>query len=103
MRLPLSKLPSIIVSQYGLANIAHQDWVYVRIVKGIPGLKQARRIVNEDRHHALFGFSPVCHTPSLWHQKTRPIISCLALNKFGVKYTDTANFTYLVQCRVRIM
>ena len=75
MRLPLSEIPPVVIEQYDLARMAHNGWVYVRIVKGMPGLKQAGRIANDRlvKHLARFDFAPVRHTPSLWKHSTRPI------------------------------
>ena len=40
MALPLALIPQEIISQYKLNSIAHNDIVYIKIRKGIPGLKQ---------------------------------------------------------------
>ena len=68
MKLPLSMSPKEIVHQYNLKVIVAEDgYVYIDIRKGMPGIKQARRLVsnsltkNLDRN----GYAPVPQTPSL--------------------------------------
>ena len=48
-----------IIKQYQLKDLEENGWVYMKIVKGMPGLKQAARLANERlvRHLAPYG----CH------------------------------------------
>ena len=46
MKIALDLLLDEIIRQYGLADIASNGWIYMEIRKGMPGLKQAGRIVN---------------------------------------------------------
>ena len=99
MRLHYDELPPTIVDEYDLDSIVHDGWVYVEILKGMPGLKQAGKIANDRLvwHLAHFGFAPVRHTPSLWRHESRPISFCLVVDDFGVKYENEADFNYLAR------
>ena len=52
-------------------------WVYLEIVKGMYGLKQAVIIANMEltKHLEKFCYHPVLHTPGLWKHNTRETIS----------------------------
>ena len=64
----LKIIPQEIIDQYQLQDLKEDGWVYMKIVKVMPGLKQAARLVNERLVHQLapYGYAPVQHTPSLW-------------------------------------
>ena len=69
MRIPLKIIPQEIIDTYDLkALVDDQGWIYMRIKKGMYGLKQAGIIVNQDlvKHMAPFGYHPVKHTPGIW-------------------------------------
>ena len=61
MKLALACIPDEIIDQYNLRALSSDDWVYLEIQKGMPGLKQASRIANDrlESHLAHFGFAPV--------------------------------------------
>ena len=64
----------------------------------MPGLKQASRIANDRlvKHLAPYGYEPVCHTPSLWRHKHRPVTFALVVDNFGIKYVGRKHFNHLV-------
>ena len=69
--------------------------VYIRIKKGMYGLKQAallayKKLVNQLAPH---GYSPLPFSLGLWTHKTRKTCFCLCVDDFGVKYfsIDDAN------------
>ena len=68
MKLALACIPYEIIEQYSLCTISSDGWVYLKIHKVMPGLKQAGRIVNNrlKAHLSQFGFPPVPRTPALW-------------------------------------
>ena len=99
MRLPLREIPPAVVQHYNLRALASDGWVYIRIEKGMPGLKQAGRIANDrlKAHLAGFGYHPVRHTPSLWVHDSNSISFTLVVDDFGVKYTNPQDFGHLVR------
>ena len=65
-----------IIDQYQLQDLEEYGWVYMKIVKGMPYLKQAARLANERlvHHLAPYGYAPVQHTPSLWKHESNGIL-----------------------------
>ena len=54
MKLHLNIIPQEIIGEYALHNLVDEDgWVYLKIVKGMYGLKQAEIIVNIDSPNTL--------------------------------------------------
>ena len=66
MKIKLKIIPQEIIDQYQLQDLEENGWVYMKIVKGMPCLKQAVRLSNERlvHHLAPYGYAPVQHTPS---------------------------------------
>ena len=54
----------------------------MKIVKGVPGLKQAARLANERLMHHLetYGYAPVQHTPSLYKHESNGILFVLIVD-----------------------
>ena len=76
MKMKLKIIPQEIIDQYQLQDLEKNVWVYMNIVKGIPGLKQSARLANERlvHHLAPYGYAPVQHTPSLWKHESNGIL-----------------------------
>ena len=69
MPIPLKIIPQEIIDTYDLkALVDDQGWIYMRIEKGVYGLKQAGIIAKQElvKHMAPLGYNLVKHTPSLW-------------------------------------
>ena len=58
MKLALACIPEKIIYQYNLHALSSDGWVYLKIQKGMPNLKQASRISNDrlKSHLVHFGF-----------------------------------------------
>ena len=71
----------------------------MKIVKVVPGLKQAARLSNERlvHHLAPYGYAPVQHTPSLWKHESNRILFSLVVDDFGIKSTSQAATSPLIQ------
>ena len=71
----------------------------MKIVMGMPGLKQAARLENERLVHQLapYGYAPVQHTPSLWKHESNGIIFSLVVDDFGIKSTSDSATSHLLQ------
>jgi hypothetical protein len=65
MRMLLSRFPEEIVNKYNLKELAVDGWVYIKIRKGMYGLKQAGLLANQllQKRLAPFGYYPARHTP----------------------------------------
>ena len=89
MKLVLDFFPEEIIEQYDLRSlVCPNDWIYMEIRKGMPGLKQAGRIANDQLkiHLAQFVYAPVPCTNALWKHAKHDITFSLAVNNSGVKY-----------------
>ena len=89
MKLHLHIIPQEIIDEYNLHNLVDEDrWVYLNIVKGMYGLKQAGIIANMEltKHLDKFGYHPVQHSPGLWKHNTRSTIFILVVEDFAIKY-----------------
>ena len=63
-----------IIDAYNLTSLVeYQKWIYMRIEKGMYGLKQAGIINNQEliKPMAPFGYHPVQHTPVIWVHDSR--------------------------------
>ena len=97
MRIALKDIPSEIITEYNLFQIAHHGFVYVEIRKGMYGLKEAsiiafKRLVTKMAPH---GYHPVYFTPGLWRHETLPTTFTLAVDDFGIKYFHQDHLTHL--------
>ena len=100
MKLHLHITPQEIIDEYALHNLVDEDgWVYLKIVKGMYGLKQAGIIANMELTKNLdkFGYHPVQHTPGLWKHATRAKIFTLVVDDFAIKYASRQGAAHLLQ------
>ena len=99
MKLPLKLIPQEIIEQYNLQTLQVDGWVYIKIVKGMPGLKQAAKLANDRliKHLQPYGYAPVKHTPSLWKHVSNGIVFALVVDDFGIKSTSPAATAHLLQ------
>ena len=92
MKLHLHIIPQEIIDEYALHDLVDKDvWIYLKIVKGMYGLKQAGIIANmELTNH-------VQHTTVLWRHKTRATIFTLVVDNFATKYMKKQDTDHLLQ------
>jgi hypothetical protein len=97
MKMPLSRFIEEIVEKYTLNAFAVDGWVYIKIRKGLYGLKQAGLLANQliQTRLAPFGYYPARHTPGLWLHITRPISFNLVVDDFAVKYAGKQHADHL--------
>ena len=78
MKMKLKIIPQEIIDKYQLQDLEEDGWVYMKIVKGMPGLKKTARLSNERLVHHLtpYGYAPVQHTPYLWKHESNVILFC---------------------------
>ena len=100
MELPLSMSPKEIIDQYNLKDLVAADsYVYMEIIKGMPGLKQAGRLARNwlTKNLARNGYAPIPHTLSLWRHHTSDLVFSLVIDDFGIKYTRKADADHLLK------
>jgi hypothetical protein len=105
MRMLLSRFLDEIVDNYNLKALAIDGWVYIEIIKGMYGLKQAGLLANQllQKRLAPFVYYPDRHTPGLWLHKTRPIAFSLIVDDFAVKYFGKQHAAHLTDALLRSM
>jgi hypothetical protein len=98
MKLSIKLIPQEIIDQHNLLDMVVHGYIYIKIRKGMPGLKQAGRIANDrlQKHLAKFGYSPVPRTPSLRQHDSRPVTFSLVVDDFGVKYVGQEHANHLI-------
>ena len=88
MKVLLKYFPADIVKKYDLLKKVSKDgYVYIRIKKGMYGLKQAAKLAFDQLVQKLkpFGYSPAPNTSGIWVHDTRPTRFCLCVDDFGIK------------------
>ena len=99
MKVRLKHLPKDIIDKYNINSIATSDgFVYVRIDKGMYGLKNAAILAydNLKANLAKHGYFPVPGTSGLWTHKTRRTRFCVCVDDFGVKYFTIDDIKHLL-------
>ena len=94
MKFHISTITKEIVDKYNLLNIVdNHSFLYVKIAKGMYGIKQAGIISHKAliHHLAPFGYHPDLHNSGLWQHETIDIIFTLLVEDFAIKYTSLDN------------
>ena len=99
MKVHIKNFPQDIIDKYNLNYLVEKDgYVYIKIKKGMYGLKQAALLAyNQLKDNlAKHGYHPIKHTIGLWKHDTRPITFCLCVDGFGIKYTQREDAIHLL-------
>ena len=96
MKVHISKFSTDIIEQYNLQQkMDDKGYVYIKINKGMYGLKQAAILAYQRLVTVLkpYGYFPEPHSVGIWSHKSRKTKFCLCVDDFGVKYfgRDDAN------------
>ena len=96
LRIPIEDVPQCILEHYN--PVVKNGYVYVVVMKGMYGLKQAGKLANDLLQVNLgkYGYSPVPITPGLWKHESRPISFTLVVDDFGIAYSDKADLDHLL-------
>lgn len=87
------------IAAYNLSDkIAPDGYIYVKICKGMYGLKQAAILAYKQlvKNLAQHGYFPIPLTTGLWKHKSRDTVFALCVDDFGVKYTSKQNINHLI-------
>ena len=98
MKIPLKVIPADIQKKYNIQNIHHKQSVYIKIRKGMYGLKQAAILAYNKlvAHLAKYDYHPIPHTVGLWKHKTRQTTFCLCVDDFAIKYFSPEDAQHLL-------
>jgi hypothetical protein len=93
----LSRFPEEIIQKYNLNDLAVDGWVYIEILKGMYGLRQAGLLANQllQTRPAPSGYYLARHTPGLWLHKTWPISFTRVVDDSAVKYVGRQHAEHL--------
>ena len=100
MKVHLSKFPPDIIAKYNLNEKADSNgYIYIKIKKGMYGLKQAAILAYHQLTKTLepHGYFPEPHSVGLWSHKTRKTKFCLCVDDFGIKYFSKHDAEHLLQ------
>ena len=99
MKLHYRHIPDDIRKRYNLDSLKADDgYIYVKIKKGMYGLKQAAILAFQQLKDLLepHGYIPVPHTIGMWKHKTRRTVFCLCVDDFGIKYYSQEDADHLI-------
>jgi hypothetical protein len=99
MKIRYKYFPTDIRKKYELWKFVTPDgYIYIRIKKGMYGLKQAALLAYQHlvTQLAPYGYHPCPYTTGLWHHDTRPTKFCLCVDDFGVKYFSQQDADHLL-------
>jgi hypothetical protein len=87
MKMKLDILPEEIIVKYNLRDIAHNGWVYFKIIRGMYGLPESGILANKllKKRLTKAGYFECQFTPGLYRHAWRPIMFSLIVDDFGVK------------------
>ena len=91
MRMHISNIPEEIIIDYALEKLVDEKgFVYIKIVKGMYGLKQAGILAhyNLQCHLRKYGYRPCRFTKGLWNHVSNSLTFVLVVDDFGIKYTN---------------
>ena len=98
MKVPFKYFPQDIVNKYKLQDKIHNNYILIKISKGMYGLKQAAVLAYENLIKNLkpFGYEPIPHTDCFWQHKSYPTKFCLCVDDFGMKYFNKTELNHLI-------
>ena len=91
--------PIYIREKYHIDGLIEADgYLYIKIIKGMYGLKQAARIAYNHLISCMEprGYYPVPFITVLWAHKTRKIKYCLCVDDFGVNVFTKYDVNHLI-------
>ena len=100
MKVQYRHIPEDIRLQYHLQDkITKDNCIYIKIKKGMYGLKQAAVLAYNELKKNLkpAGYSPVLGTVGMWQHATRQTKFCLCVDDFGIKYHSKEDADHLLQ------
>ena len=97
MKVHIKYFPDDIIQQYALKEITHNGYIYIKIKKGMYGLKQASVLAYQNLTKLLTagGYQHIVGSLGMWKHNTRKTLFCLCVDDFGVKYYSKADVQHL--------
>ena len=97
MKVAIKYFPADIIEKYNLNSIVHNGYVYIKIKKGMYGLKQASVLAYQHLSKLLIdgGYKQILGSLGMWKHETRQTLFCLCVDDFGVKYFSKEDVQHL--------
>ena len=99
MKVKIKYFPPDIIQRYNLQQlVTSEGYVFIKIKKGMYGLKQAALLAYNNLKQTLapYGYHPVEGTVGLWKHMSRPTKFCLCVDDFGIKYYSKEDAQHLL-------
>lgn len=98
MKLPWKLFPEDIRRKYKLYEKEHNGYIYMKINKGMYGLKQAATLAFHQLvdHLRTFGYELIPGTACMFGHKTRRTKFCLCVDDFGIKFFNEDDAEHLI-------
>ena len=99
MKVHIKYFPEDIRQRYKLhEKVTASGHIYIRIKKGMYGLKQAAILAyaNLKKNLATHGYRPIVGTAGMWEHNTRTTKFCVCVDDFGVKYFSSDDAQHLL-------
>ena len=99
MKIQYKYFPESIRQAYQLCNlVTPQGWIYIKITKGMYGLKQAARIAYDllKTRLAKHGYTPCTDNVNFWQHTTRRTKFSLCVDDFRIKYFTPQDAQHLL-------
>ena len=98
MKMHIRHIPLDIRDKYNINDIAHNNYVYIQINKGMYGLKQAAVLAYNNLVNVMqqYGYKPCPFSTGLWMHETKKTKFCLCVDDFGIKYFNTTDADHLI-------
>ena len=99
MRIHIRHIPQDIKDKYDINSILHtNNYVYVKIKKGMYGLKQAAVLAYNKLVEVLKsnGYNPCPMSTGIWSHKSRRTKFCVCVDDFGIKYFNNDDADHLL-------
>ena len=92
-------IPPRIIAHYKLEHLIHEGSIYAKINNAWYRLNQSGRIAHNDlvQHLKKNGFVQAEKTDGLFTHILRDILFTLAVDNFGIKYTNRQDCDYLIK------
>lgn len=98
MKVPYKYFPHNICCCYDLDNLLHRGYIYIKIKRGMYGLKQGAELAYEHLSGLLnqAGYHPILGSMGMWTHSTHQILFNLCIDDFGVKYYNKEDVHHLI-------
>ena len=97
MQVPFKYFREDIRIRYHLYNLVHERFIFIKIKKGMYGLKQAALLAYKNLLKLLnnAGYHTIPVSLGLWRHKTRKTLFSLCVDDFGVKFYNKNDLDHL--------